>query len=190
MIVTVWKSRGMRGDVLEELLLMTNQYYKSQKLARVDKISVPIKVLEIDQRGMITKAFFEKKSTVDFQGIIQGVGVAFDAKETHQKSFPLKNIHMHQIEFMKDIDEQGGLAFLIVHFKFCDDYFLLPYEWLVHYVEIEKRQSIPYSIMPAAFKIERPSASGILNYLPVLNAYVAAKAIWKETGDVLRLSVD
>lgn len=181
--MTVWKSRGMRGDVLEELLLMTNDYYKQKKLGRVDKVSVPIKVIEIDTKGMITKAFFEKKSTVDFQGIIQGVGVAFDAKETNLKSLPLKNVHEHQIEFMKDINEQGGLAFLIVHFKFCDEYFLLPYEWLNHYVSEEKRQSIPYKEMPKAFQIERPQG-GILNYLQTLNAYVSAKAIWKETGDI------
>lgn len=184
--MTVWKSRGMRGDVLEELLLMTNNYYKSKRLGRVDQVAVPIKVLEIDKRGMITKAFFEKKSTVDFQGIIQGVGVAFDAKETNLKSLPLKNIHPHQVEFMKDITDQGGLSFLIVHFKFCDEYFLLPYEWLHHYIVVENRQSIPYKVMPKAFQIERPSG-GILNYLPALNAYVCAKALWKESGDIFRL---
>lgn len=184
--MTVWKSRGHRGDVLEELILMTNDYYKSKKLGRVDKVSVPIKVIEIDHHGMITKAFFEKKSTVDFQGIIQGVGVAFDAKETTLKSLPLSNIHEHQIEFMGDITEQGGLAFLIVHFKFCDEYYLIPYEWILKYVHEEKRRSIPYKEMPKTFLIPMP-VNGILNYLPTLNAYVCAKAIWKETGNIKAL---
>ncbi len=184
--MTVWKSRGHRGDVLEELLLTTNDFYRSKRLGRVDKVSIPIKVIEIDHQGMITKAFFEKKSTVDFQGIIQGVGIVFDAKETALKSLPLQNVHEHQIEFMHDIDEQGGLAFLIVHFKFCDEYFLIPYEWLVKYVKEEKRRSIPYKEMPRQFQIPMP-VNGILNYLPVLNAYVSAKAIWRETGDISAL---
>ena len=184
--MTVWKSRGHRGDVLEELLLATNEFYRSKRLGRVDKVSVPIKVIDIDHQGMITKAFFEKKSTVDFQGIVQGVGIAFDAKETALKSLPLQNVHDHQIEFMHDIDEQGGLAFLIVHFKFCDEYFLIPYEWLVKYVKDEKRRSIPYKEMPRQFQIPMP-VNGILNYLPILNAYVSAKALWRETGDITAL---
>lgn len=184
--MTVWKSRGLRGDVLEELLHMTHEYYRTRRLGRVDKVSVPIKVIEIDRQGIITKAFFEKKSTVDFQGIIQGVGIAFDAKETSLKSLPLQNVHEHQIEFMRDIDEQGGLAFLVVHFKFCDEYFLVPYEWLVKYVENEKRRSIPYKEMPRQFQISMP-VNGILNYLPALNAYVSAKALWRESGDITSL---
>lgn len=184
--MTVWKSRGHRGDVLEELILMTNDYYRSKRLGRVDKVSVPIKVIEIDHHGMITKAFFEKKSTVDFQGIIQGVGIAFDAKETSLKSLPLSNIHEHQVEFMGDITEQGGLAFLIVHFKFCDEYYLVPYEWILKYLHEEKRRSIPYKEMPKPFQIPMP-VNGILNYLPILNAYVAAKALWKENGDIKAL---
>ena len=184
--MTVWKSRGLRGDVLEELLHMTHEYYRTRRLGRVDKVSVPIKVIEIDRQGIITRAFFEKKSTVDFQGIIQGVGIAFDAKETSLKSLPLQNVHEHQIEFMRDIDEQGGLAFLVVHFKFCDEYFLVPYEWLVKYIENEKRRSIPYKEMPRQFQISMP-VNGILNYLPALNAYVSAKALWRESGDITSL---
>jgi recombination protein U len=111
------------------------------------------------------------------------VGVAFDAKETALNSLPLQNVHEHQIEFMRDINEQGGLAFLIVHFKFCDEYFLIPYEWLAKYVKDEKRRSIPYKEMPRQFEIAMP-VNGILNYLPALNAYVSAKALWQESGDI------
>lgn len=178
--MTVWKSRGLRGSALEELINVTNDFYKNHRLGRVDKISVPIKVMDIDSTGMITKAFFEKKSTVDYIGIIQGVGVAFDAKETNLKSLPLQNIHEHQLEFMKDITEQKGLAFMLVHFKCFDEYYLLPYEVIYEYVygKDASRKSIPYGHMNKDFKVPMP-VNGILNYMPVLNTYMD----YKQKGD-------
>ncbi|BEP27703.1 Holliday junction resolvase RecU [Helicovermis profundi] len=175
--MTIWNSRGLRGSVLEDLLTLTNEFYKQQKLARIDKISVPIKVTEIDKNRNITKAFFEKKSTVDFLGIIQGIAVAYDAKETNLKSIPLKNIHKHQIEFMKDYSDQSGLSFLIVHFKIFDEYFVIPFELLyTYYIKSEngERKSIPYKSIPKEYLINRPT-NGILNYLPVLNTYLKNK---------------
>lgn len=175
--MTVWRSRGLRGSDLEDLIHVTIEYYRSQGLARIDKIATPVKVVDIDGQGTITKAFFEKKSTVDFMGIIQGVGVAFDAKETALKSLPLSNIHEHQLEFMKDITKQSGLAFLIVHFKFCDEYYLLPYESMIKFVHASKngaRKSIAYSDMDPAFRIEIIRGN-ILNFLPALNVYLNYK---------------
>jgi recombination protein U len=175
--MTVWRTRGHRGDALEDLLLLTNEYYKNHQYALIDKASTPIKVVEIDQGGMITKGFFEKKSTVDFIGIVQGIPVAFDAKETDLKNLPLYNIHEHQVTYMKDFTHQGGLAFIIVHFKFCDEYYLIPFEQIEAYFTASKdkgRRSIPYTAMEPRFRIRREVA-GILNYLPVLNEYLTYK---------------
>lgn len=178
----MWGKRGHRGDALEDLLYYTNQYYHQQNLCRVDKVSTPIKVVDIDSSGMVTKGFFEKKSTVDFIGIIQGVFVAFDAKETHLKSLPLSNIHAHQIEYMRDIDKQGGLAFIIIHFKFNDTYYLVPYEIIVSYYVSgpaggpSARKSIPYKAMDPKFQIKKERSGSILNYLETLNTYVKYKS--------------
>jgi len=177
--MTIWNTRGLRGSVLEDLITLTNEFYKKKKLARIDKISVPIKVTEINKNGNITKAFFEKKSTVDFIGVIQGIAVAFDAKETNLKSFPLKNIHEHQIEFMKDYTEQNGLSFLIIHFKTYDEYYLLPFEIIYKYYKLSKegkRKSIPYKDIPKKYLITRQK-NGILNYLPILNRYLQEKTV-------------
>lgn len=175
--MTVWRTRGLRGSDLEDLIHVTIEYYRDHGLARIDKIATPVKVVDIDGQGTITKAFFEKKSTVDFMGIIQGVGVAFDAKETTLKSLPLSNIHEHQLEFMEDITKQSGLAFIIVHFKFCDEYYLLPYEAIIHHVHASQngsRKSIPYKDIDKAFKIEIIRGN-ILNFLPALNVYLDYK---------------
>lgn len=179
--MTVWRSRGLRGSDLEDLIHTTIEYYRQEGLARIDKISTPVKVIDIDGQGTITKAFFEKKSTVDFMGIIQGIGVAFDAKETNLKSLPLSNIHEHQIEFMGDITRQKGLAFLIVHFKFCDEFYLVPYEKLLaHFNASQKgeRKSISYKALDPALKIELVRGN-ILNFLPALNVYMDYKAAGK-----------
>ncbi|MDK2867191.1 MAG: recombination protein [Clostridiales bacterium] len=171
----MWKSRGHRGDVLESLIEWTHTYYHQLGLCRIDKVSTPVKVVDIDNQGMITKAFFEKKSTIDFIGIVQGVCIAFDAKETNLKSLPLSNIHPHQIEYMRDISVQGGLAFIIVHFKFNDTYFLVPYEMIAAYYEHPTKKSIPFKALPDDFKIQKERAGSLLNYLPQLNVYMQYK---------------
>ncbi|MBN2259049.1 MAG: Holliday junction resolvase RecU [Clostridiales bacterium] len=175
--MTTWRTRGHRGDALEDTILLTNDYYRIHHYALIDKASTPIKVVDINDNGIITKGYFEKKSTVDFIGIVQGVAIAFDAKETNLNSLPLSNIHEHQLQYMKEFDYQGGLSFIIVHFKKYDDYFLLPLEHIDAYFKESKakgRKSIPYESMIDSFKIKIES-NGILNYLPILNKYMEYK---------------
>lgn len=171
-------TRGRRGDALEDTILYSNEYYLKRGIARIDKAATPITVVEIDGKGSITRAFFEKKATVDFYGIAQGLFITFDAKETNLKSFPLKNIHPHQIAYMQDVKRQGGLAFLIIHFKFNDSYYLLPLETLQHYYQGASqngRKSIPYSAMIEQLQIHWASG-GILHYLDAVNRYIKWQA--------------
>lgn len=179
--MTAWRSMGHRGDTLEDLISLSNDYYHKHGLCRIDKAATPIKVVDINDQGLITKAYFEKKATVDFFGSVQGIPVAFDAKETDLKSLPLYNIHAHQLEYMKAFTAQKGLAFLILHFKFCDEYYLVPYELLLHYWDNATaggRKSIPYAAMEERFLIPQ-IRNGILNYLPVLNRYLDYKTAMK-----------
>ena len=92
--MATWNSRGLRGSFLEELVNMTNDKYRSQKLALVQKVPTPIKPITIDQTTRhITLAYFEQKSTVDYIGVVQGIPICFDAKECVAETFPLQNIH-------------------------------------------------------------------------------------------------
>lgn len=168
-----WKTRGKRGDVLENLIEFTNDHYLRLGIARVDKAATPITVVDIDEQGFITKAYFEKKSTVDYYGIAQGIALSFDAKETRLKSFPLKNIHEHQVEYMKDVTKHGGFAFLIIYFHFYDKYMLLPFEILQGcYSKFKQggKASIPLCEIPEEFEIKRESS--IIPYLDALNVYI------------------
>jgi recombination protein U len=80
---------------------------------------------------------------------------------------------------MRDINKQGGLAFIIIHFKFNDSFYLVPFELIESYFENSRensRRSIPYKAMDARFEIKKERSGSILNYLETLNAYVKYKS--------------
>jgi recombination protein U len=115
--MATWNSRGLRGSMLEELVNRTNERYEEQKLALIQKIPTPITPVRIHpETRQITLAYFEKDSTVDYIGVVQGIPVCFDAKECSTTTFPLQNIHEHQVEFMQAFEQQGGVAFFLLAF--------------------------------------------------------------------------
>lgn len=121
-----WNSRGLRGSQLEESINLTNEKYRENKLALIQKIPTPITPIEMDkEKGHITLAYFDKKSTVDYIGAVQGIPVCFDAKECATMTFVLQNVHEHQVLFMRQFEEQEGVAFLIIYFKEKDVYYYM-----------------------------------------------------------------
>ena len=121
-----WNSRGLRGSALEETINITIDKYREQKLALIQKIPTPITPVEMDKaHGHITLAYFDKKSTVDYIGVVQGVPVCFDAKECAADTFALQNIHEHQVLFMRDFEAQEGIAFILIYFSKRDIYYYL-----------------------------------------------------------------
>ena len=116
--MATWNSRGLRGSTLEEFINHTNERYDSAGLALIQKIPTPITPVKIDkERRHITLAYFDKISTVDYIGTVQGIPVCFDAKECNTDTFPLQNIHEHQMIFMEKFEKQGGIAFLILYYS-------------------------------------------------------------------------
>lgn len=115
--MATWNSRGLRGSALEEFINETCARYREKNLALIQKVPTPITPVRIDKESRhITLAYFEKKSTVDYIGVVQGIPICFDAKECNTDNFPLQNIHAHQVEFMGDFEKQQGIAFLILFF--------------------------------------------------------------------------
>ena len=129
--MAVWNSRGLRGSVLEETINITIERLRQQKLALIQKIPTPITPIEIDKASRhITLAYFDKKSTVDYIGLVQGIPVCFDAKECASDTFALQNVHEHQVEFMRDFEAQDGIAFLIIYFSHIDKYYYMRFSEL------------------------------------------------------------
>lgn len=123
-----WSTRGLRGSTLEELINFSIEKYRDGKLALIQKIPTPIKPINIDKDTRhITLAYFDQKSTVDYIGVVQGIPICFDAKECITDTFPLANIHEHQMIFMRDFEAQGGIAFIILFYRHRDEMFYLPY---------------------------------------------------------------
>jgi recombination protein U len=131
-----WNSRGLRGSMLEEMINFTNLKYREKGLALIQKVPTPITPITIDKENRhITLAYFEQKSTVDYIGVVQGIPVCFDAKECAVDTFTLNNVHEHQIAFMKDFEEQNGIAFLLIYYKKKDLYYYLTFERLYEFWE-------------------------------------------------------
>ena len=129
-LMATYKSRGLRGSTFEEFINKTNEVYAENGLALIQKIPTPITPIDMDKNGHITLAYFDQKSTVDYVGAIQGIPVCFDAKECNKDTFPLQNIHEHQVAFMGNWEAQDGLAFILIFFSERDVYYYLTYKKL------------------------------------------------------------
>lgn len=166
-----WNSRGLRGSMLEEMINYTNLKYRETKLALIQKVPTPITPIDIDKASRhITLAYFEKKSTVDYIGVVQGVPICFDAKECAVDTFSLSNVHEHQIEFMREFEEQSGVAFILIYYKKHDTYYYLTFKKLLEFWNrgLEGgRKSFRYDELDLSYRI--PVQSSIcVHYLEIL----------------------
>jgi recombination protein U len=178
--MTAFQARGLRGSTLEELINLSNESYRKLGIALVQKIPTPIKPMEFDSNSRtITLAYFEQRSTVDYIGILQGIGICFDAKETAQTNLPVANVHPHQVDFMREFNRQGGLAFLLVHFTKDDAYYLLPFEVLNTYFDkagVHKHsKTISRTVFEERFRIPMHAGGVQLHYLKAVVEYYKVK---------------
>ena len=129
-----WKSRGLRGSALEDMINRTNERYAEAGLALIQKIPTPITPIKMDKESRhITLAYFDQKSTVDYIGAVQGIPVCFDAKECAVDAFSLQNIHDHQVDFMQKFEKQGGVAFFLIYYTHREQFYYLPFEMLYYF---------------------------------------------------------
>jgi recombination protein U len=134
--MSTWNSRGLRGSTLEDMINYTNEYYREKSLALVQKIPTPIKPIKIDKdSSQISLAYFEKDSTVDYIGAVQGIPICFDAKECAVDTFSLQNIHEHQYNFMKEFEDQKGVSFIIIFFTHRNKFYYMRFSELKTFVE-------------------------------------------------------
>ena len=143
--MSTWKTRGLRGSAFEDLINRSNEYYREKKLALIQKIPTPITPIEMDKESRhITLAYFEQKSTVDYIGAVQGIPVCFDAKECATDNFPLQNIHEHQVAFMRDFEEQQGIAFILISYTHLDKVYYLRFTEMMKFVNRAKEGGLKH----------------------------------------------
>lgn len=179
--MATWNSRGLRGSTFEELINATNDLYREKGLGLVQKIPTPITPVSFDTATkQITKAYFEKDSTVDYIGVVQGVPVCFDAKESMSDTFALQNIHEHQFRFMEEFEKQGGVSFLLVMFTKRNDFYYMPFRELAGYVERVKEghaKNFKYMELDDDYFL-KPEGGALVHYLKGL-----AKDLSERTKD-------
>lgn len=156
-----------RGMSLEDDINKSNDYYRLYDLAIIYKKPTPITLMEVDYKNnIINKAKFKIPSTTDYNGIYKGKYIDFEAKETMSKtSFPLANIHTHQIEHLKSIYKHGGIGFIIVRFNKLGITFLLE----INKLNIDNRKSIPLSYFKEYGYIIEEGFNPRLNYIKIID---------------------
>lgn len=136
-----------RGMNLEGDINLTNKYYIDNNIAFIYKKPTPIQVTKVDyskNNAVIKEAYFKEPSTTDYNGLYKGKYIDFEAKETDSlTSFPLSNIHKHQIEHIKNIVNNQGISFLIIRFNKLNKTFLLLGSDLINFIANNTKKSIP-----------------------------------------------
>ncbi|MBO5999988.1 MAG: Holliday junction resolvase RecU [Lachnospiraceae bacterium] len=170
--MATWNSRGLRGSLLEEMLNRTNEKYREQHLALIQKVPTPITPVRIDpDNRQISLAYFDQKSTVDYIGVIQGLPVCFDAKESATTTFSLQNVHPHQVSFMQEFERQEGIAFFLIYYKSEEIYYYLPFRHFLPFWErAEKggRKSFRFEELDRTFVLGQHQGI-MIPYLEMIN---------------------
>lgn len=144
-------SKSNMGMKLETIINETNEYYRNNNIAVIYKKPIPIQVVKVEypnrEHAKIVEAYYKIPSTTDYNGIYNGFYVDFEAKESNSKtSFPLRNIHPHQIEHLRSIKNQGGIGFIIFYFAQYDEFYIMKLSIILKYWDDPNgRKSIPYA---------------------------------------------
>ena len=167
----VYKNRGMN---LENDLNITNKYYIDQNIAYIYKKPTPIKVVKVEfnnSKGAIIKeAYYSEPSTTDYNGIYKGFYIDFEAKETKNKtSFPLNNIHAHQIQHIRNIVKEKGICFLIIRFTTLLETYLLKAEDFLEYIDNNLKSSIPIDYIKQKGKLIKDKYIKRVDYLEIVD---------------------
>jgi recombination protein U len=135
-----------RGMGFEKDINESNSYYLDQGRALVYKRPTPINVVKVDYAhgAKITQAYFETQSTTDYNGVYLGHYLDFEAKSTKSRtSFPLHNIPPQQIEHLKRVLHQGGIAFFIINCYALGETYILDARFIIDFFAKKSRESIP-----------------------------------------------
>ena len=173
-------SHKNRGMTLESDINISNEYYIEIEKAYIYKKPTPIKMTKVDypsrDKAVIKEAFFTVPSTTDYNGLYKGKYIDFEAKETKSKtSFALENIHPHQINHLKNIYDNGGIAFLIVRFTSLNQTYLLPAKEFLNYIETSDKKSIPISFFQDQAYLLKDGYRPRIDYLKIVDYLIGGK---------------
>ncbi len=168
-----------RGMTFENVINETNEYYLVNDVAIIHKKPIPIQIVKVDypsrSGAVIKEAYYKVPSTTDYNGVYKGKYIDFEAKETANKtSFPLSNIHLHQINHLESIVNHGGISFLLIFFKTLDQIYLLETKYIIKYYNrsIEGRKSIKYDEIKEFGYLIKEGYSPRIDYLKIIDKII------------------
>ena len=165
-----------RGMSFESMINESNEFYLANNIAIIHKKPIPIQIVNVDypsrSGAVIKEAYYKVPSTTDYNGVYKGKYIDFEAKETMNKtSFPLSNIHSHQIEHLIRISEHGGISFILIFFKAQDEIYLLETKYLEEFFIRSKvgRKSISYAELQVCGHLINEGVAPRVDYLKIVD---------------------
>ncbi len=134
-----------RGMKLEKDIISSCEFYQMKNIASISKRPTPINVIEVDysKNAKITEAYFEQQSTTDFNGVYKSYYIDFEAKSVQSTtSFPLSNIHTHQLKHLTNVIDHGGIAFFIIEFSKLNKIYAIDALEIINFCNINSRKSL------------------------------------------------
>ncbi len=170
-------SHKNRGITLENEINSSNEYYREVEKAYIYKKPTPIKIVKVDypsrDKAVIKEAYFTIPSTTDYNGLYKGKYIDFEAKETKSKtSFPLSNIHNHQIKHLENIYNNNGISFLIVRFTKLNETYLLETNIFIDYIKNENKKSIPIDFFRENAYLIKDGYCPKIDYLKIVDKII------------------
>ncbi len=163
-----------RGMSLEFLINETNAYYDINDIAIIYKKPTPVTIGKVKydtNKKIITKGYFKSKSSLDYVGLYQGRYIDFDAKSTKNKtSFPLSNLHKHQLNHIKKVIKHGGISFLIIEMN--NNIYLLDGYAIITFIENNNRKSIPYDFIKNNGFLIEIRYNPYIDYIKIIDKYL------------------
>jgi len=140
-----------RGKGLENLVLQACQVYAKRGWGKIQRIETPVFQ---GRRGQGDGDKWTRgRSTVDFVGVYQGRGVAFDAKQTKIPRFELARIQPHQRAYLADFAAGGGCAFVLIEFVGVREFYAATIAWMDETASAMGRKSIPLGTFRSVAKL-------------------------------------
>ena len=170
-------SHKNRGITLENEINSSNEYYREIEKAYIYKKPTPIKIVKVDypsrDKAVIKEAYFTVPSTTDYNGLYKGKYIDYEAKETKNKtSFPLSNIHEHQIQHLENIYKNNGISFLIVRFTKLNETYLLETYIFIDYIKKENKKSIPIDFFRKKAYLIKDGYCPKIDYLKIVDTII------------------
>lgn len=128
-----WNSRGLRGSTLEDMINYTNTRYEEMGLALIQKVPTPITPVRIDkERRHITLAYFDKVSTVDYIGAVQGIPICL-TQRVCRRYISASECSRTSGFFMEKYEKQQGISFLIIYYSQKETLYYMRFEELLKF---------------------------------------------------------